>query len=118
MRAHQLEDGGLHIVQLSGEIDLERSPELRALLDSRVKARTPALALDFREVSFIDSSGLATLVEYCRKARDYEGRFAIFGVSERVRTVFEIVRLQEFLGLYDSIDAVRAAWGVSDSASA
>ena len=118
MRAHQLESDGLHIVELSGEIDLERSPELRQLLDTRAKARTPALALDFRGVSFIDSSGLATLVEYCRKAQDYEGRFAVFGVSERVRTVFEIVRLQEFLGLYDSVEAVRAAWGMSDPASA
>ena len=118
MRANELESDGLHIVELSGEIDLERSPELRQLLDSRAKARTPALALDFRDVSFIDSSGLATLVEYCRKAQDFDGRFAIFGLSERVRTVFEIVRLQEFLGLYDSLESVRAAWRMSDSASA
>ena len=65
---------GLHIFELTGEIDLERSPELRRLLDLRAKARTPALALDFHGVSFIDSSGLATLVEYCRKAQDYDGR--------------------------------------------
>jgi anti-sigma B factor antagonist len=118
MRANELEVDGLHIVELSGEIDLERSPELRQLLDSRAKARTPALALDFRDVSFIDSSGLATLVEYCRKAREYEGRFAIFGLSERVRTVFEIVRLQEFLALYDSLEALRSAWQTGDPASA
>ena len=118
MRAQELESDGLHILELSGEIDLERSPELRQILDTRAKARTPALALDFRGVSFIDSSGLATLVEYCRKAQEFQGRFAVFGVTERVRTVFEIVRLQEFLGLYDSLDSIRAAWRMSDPAGA
>ncbi len=118
MRAHVPESDGLQILELAGEIDLDRSPQLRQLLDHQAQSRTPALALDFREVTYIDSSGLATLVEYCRKAQDFDGRFAIFGVSERVRTVFEIVRLQEFLGLYATLDDLRAAWRTSDPASA
>lgn len=109
MRARELKDSdGLHIVDLEGEIDLARSPELRRLLDAHAKARRPALALDFRNVSFIDSSGLATIVEYCRKAREFGGRFAIFGLSDRVRTIFNLLRLDEFLGLHDTLEDARA----------
>lgn len=109
MQANESEQDGLRVVELEGEIDMARSPELRRVLDVHAKAQTPALALDFRGVDFIDSSGLATIIEYCRKAHDFGGKYAIFGLRERVRTVFEIVRLNEILPLFETIDQARAA---------
>ena len=109
MHTHEFEKDGLHVVELEGEIDLARSPELRRVLEVHAKAQCPALALGFEGVDFIDSSGLATIIEYCRKAHDFGGRFAIFGLNDRVRTVFEIVRLNEILGLHDTFDQARAA---------
>jgi anti-sigma B factor antagonist len=109
MQAHESEHNGLRVVELEGEIDLARSPELRQVLDVHAKEKTPALALDFRGVNFIDSSGLATLIEYCRHAQEFGGKYAIFGLTERVRIVFEIVRLNEILPLYDTIEQARAA---------
>lgn len=109
MQATESEQDGLHVIELEGEIDLSRSPELRRLLDVHAKAQTSALALDFRGVDFIDSSGLATIIEYCRKAHEFGGKYAIFGLRERVRTVFEIVRLNEILPLFETLDQARAA---------
>jgi anti-sigma B factor antagonist len=109
MQARETEDDGMHVVELEGEIDLARSPELRRVLEGHAKAQRPALALDFTGVSFIDSSGLATIVEYCKKAHDFGGKFAIFGLSDRVRTVFEIVRLNELFGVHDTREQARAA---------
>ncbi|MHA3770941.1 STAS domain-containing protein [Verrucomicrobiota bacterium sgz303538] len=109
MQAHEFDKDGLRVVELEGEIDLSRSPELRRVLDVHARAQCPALALGFQGVDFIDSSGLATIIEYCRKAHEFGGRFAIYGLSERVRTVFEIVRLNEILGLHDTFDQARAA---------
>jgi anti-sigma B factor antagonist len=99
----------LLIIKLSGEIDLQHSPKLRQLLQTKVHDRVPVLLLDFTEVKYIDSSGLATLVEYYKNARGYSGRIAVAGLSNRVRSIFELVRLSEIFGIYPSVEKAQAA---------
>jgi anti-sigma B factor antagonist len=118
MSARDAAADGLHVVELQGEIDLARSPDLRRVLENHAKLKCPALVLDFTGVTFIDSSGLATIVEYCRKAAEFGGKFAIFGLSERVRTVFEIVRLDELFGVHENLEQARAALLTSGASSA
>lgn len=99
----------LPVLRLSGEIDLSTSPELLARLQQQIKAKCPALILDFSEVSYIDSSGLATIIEYLKHAHAFHGRVALAHVSERVRTIFELVRLHEFLPIHSTIAEAAAA---------
>ena len=108
MQAREHVEDGLHIVAISGEIDLHRSPELRALLDAHAKAKRKALLVDFTEVSYIDSSGLATLIEYVQKAFKYRGLFALGGVSVRLRTVFDLARLGEVFPIHASVEEAKA----------
>ena len=96
-------DGEVLIVKLSGDIDLQHSPKLRQLLQAKITNRVPVLLLDFTEVAYIDSSGLATLVEYYKNSRGYSGRLAVAGLSNRVRSIFDLVRLSEIFGVYQSI---------------
>jgi anti-sigma B factor antagonist len=65
----QENDENLPVLRLKGEIDLSNSSELRTRLQQHVKAKCPALVLDFTEVTYIDSSGLATIIEYLKHAR-------------------------------------------------
>lgn len=109
MQTREFSDGGLHILAIEGEIDLARSPELREVLHAQAKARRPSLVLDFKGVTYVDSSGLATLIEYVRKAHDFGGRFALVNVSERVQTIFDLVRLSEFLSIYPTLADAKAA---------
>ncbi len=111
MQARELVEDGLHIVQLAGEIDLYQSPVLRSLLAGHAEAQRPALLLDFTQVEYIDSSGLATLVEYVQKSLPHGGRLALGGVSGRVLTVFELVRLGEVFPVHASLSDARAALG-------
>ena len=111
MQARALLEDGLHILQLSGEIDLHQSPVLRSLLSEHAAAERPALLLDFTAVEYIDSSGLATLVEYVQKSSRFGGKLALGGVSERVRTVFDLVRLDEIFPVHASLAEARAALG-------
>jgi anti-sigma B factor antagonist len=96
-------DPRARIVKLAGEIDLQHSPKLRQLLQHKVVERPSILLLDFTEVTYIDSSGLATLVEYYKNARPYSGRLAVAGLSNRVRSIFELVRLGEIFGVYTTV---------------
>lgn len=99
----------MQILQPEGEIDLHGSPKLRAELHSLVEAKTPALLADFSGVKYIDSSGLATLVEYVRDSKAYGGKLALCGLQPKVKMVFELVRLNELFTIADSKESALAA---------
>jgi anti-sigma B factor antagonist len=103
------EEQGATILQLEGEIDLHASPALRAQLHELVKAKAPALVAGFSGVQYIDSSGLATLVEYVRDSKPYGGKIALFGLQPKVKMVFELVRLNELFTIADSKESALAA---------
>jgi anti-sigma B factor antagonist len=109
MRTRDLHEDGLDILAIEGEIDLSCSPELRGILHGYAKAKCPALILDFKQVDYVDSSALATLIEYVRDAQAFGGRMVIVQMNERVRTIFDIVRLGEFLPILPTIADARAA---------
>lgn len=88
------DDAGTSTVFLSGEIDLERSPAARkTLLDTL--ARKQALVVDLREVSYIDSSGIASLVEAYQKARTANLAFTLAEVGPPVMRVLSLARLDK-----------------------
>ena len=109
MQVRELIDDGLHILQIAGEVDMARSPDLRRVLAAHAEAQRPALLLDFTEVKYIDSSGLATLVEYVQLSSSHGGRLAVGGLNESVRTVFEMVRLGEIFTVRTALAEARAA---------
>jgi len=109
MQTREQHDNGLEVLAIEGEIDLACSPDLRALLHAYAKKKCPALLLDFAGVKYVDSSGLATLVEYVRLAQPYGGKFGLVHVSDRVRTIFDLVRLTEFFPIFPSPAEARAA---------
>jgi anti-sigma B factor antagonist len=98
----KLEDSAT-ILNLAGEVDLQHSPELRKILQEKVKAKCAALVIDFSGVEYIDSSGLATLVEYRRDSQKYGGQFCLASLSTRVRTIFELVRLNEIIPIHATL---------------
>jgi len=58
--------------------------------------------INMREVGFMDSSGLATLVEAMQLSRRYGGQLKLVGISRRVRSIFEISRLDKIFQIYDN----------------
>ncbi len=93
---------GHDVIKVSGDVDLQSSPKLRGFLLSKVKTKCPVLLVDFTDVGYIDSSGLATLVEYYQGSRAFSGRLVLFGMNARVRSIFELVRLSEIFTIQDN----------------
>jgi anti-sigma B factor antagonist len=84
-------------VSLSGRITIDSSPDLRALLMSQVESSScQILTADFREVDYIDTSGLAVLVEVLKAARTQGKTFHLSGLQERPRYLLEATRLLHF----------------------
>ena len=109
MQIEKSSENGVTTLKVSGEVDLHASPELRSELQSCVSDKTPVLLVDFSAVEYIDSSGLATFIEYLRDAAAYDGKIALFGMKQKVRTIFDLVRLNELFTIADSADAAVAA---------
>ncbi len=90
VKAHQQD--GVFIFQVEGEINISTSPNLKKLFE---KQPAKKVIVDLENVSYIDSSGLATLVEMLKKMRSQGGGLALSGMSEKVRSLFEITKLDK-----------------------
>jgi anti-sigma B factor antagonist len=83
---------GNTIVDVTGDIDMGTSPGLRKTLLESLKM-TPRLVVNLREVRYIDSSGIASLVEVLMKARDSKKHLVLFGLNKAVQEVLQLTRL-------------------------
>ncbi len=88
------------ILSLEGEIDLHVSPQISASLAALVDKKPPHLVVDLSKVSYIDSSGLAILIEAMQNVARYGGKFALSGLQESVRPIFEIARLDQVFRIF------------------
>src|ERR1700677_1409352 len=100
------------VVLITGDIDLETSPQLREFLKPKSAKKTPKLLLEFSGVSYIDSSGLLTPIEYFQAVQGYGGKLALASLSPRVKNVFEIVRLEQIFSLHPDIPSALTALAV------
>ena len=100
-------NGPCSIVEVQGDIDLKTSPELRfAILDLFEKRGQERVILDLRGVNYIDSSGIASLVEGLQEAKKKKARFILSGLNESPRRVLELTRLT---GVFEVTQTVEEA---------
>jgi anti-sigma B factor antagonist len=97
------------IFDITGDIDLANSPEVRkALLREVRENRTPRVVMNLSKVRYIDSSGVASLVEGLKASRDLGLRFILFGLSQSAREVLQLSRLIRIFEVYDNEDQALA----------
>ena len=93
------------IISLEGEIDLHVSPRIAATLIAAVKEKPRNLIVDLAKVSYIDSSGLAVLIEAMQSVEKYGGKFALAALQENVKPIFEIARLDQVFRIFPDVDS-------------
>lgn len=87
-----IECDGIVLIRLSGEVDLSWSQQVRHAVLEALEVH-PAVGVELSDVSYIDSSGIAALVEGFQAARAKGSRFALVAISDAVRAVLELARL-------------------------
>jgi anti-sigma B factor antagonist len=98
-----------NVLPLEGEIDLHVSPRVAASLDAIISQKPARVVVDLSGVSYIDSSGLAVLIEGMQKVETYGGKFLLAGLHDNVRPIFEIARLDQVFMIFPHVDAALAA---------
>lgn len=96
------EQDGFQIVAVAGEVDLSWSGQVRrAILDAL--GTSDKVLVRMSEVSYIDSSGIAALVEGYQTAKAKSAIFGLLEVSAPVRAVLELARLDQVFPMHDSV---------------
>jgi len=98
-----------NVLPLEGEIDLHVSPEVAESLRTLIAKKPKVVVVDLTKVPYLDSSGLAVLIEGMQNVQEYDGKFALAGVQESVKHIFEIARLDQVFQIFPTVDEALAA---------
>jgi anti-sigma B factor antagonist len=91
------------VVKLSGRLDMNTSPDLRkTALALYTKGRCKNLTVDFDGVSFIDTSGLATLVDILVAAKEHCAQLTLSSLNDKVRYLIDVNGLTGFFRVESS----------------
>ena len=97
---HRVERQGSTIrLFLEGEIDMYLAPSLRNVLHQLIAEKPQEIIVDVKNVPFIDSSGVATLVEAVRRLKGTNSRLRVENPTQPVRYTFEITQLAKIFGI-------------------
>ena len=96
--------GDFVLVRLRGEVDLSWSQQVRRTILDALGA-SPAVGVELSQVSYIDSSGIAALVEGFQSARGKGQTFVLTDVSDAVLAVLKLARLDKVFAILPSIEA-------------
>ena len=100
---HERIDGAL-VCMLDGEVNITTSPELRKAFEGIIKNNETKVLIDFSQVGYIDSSGLATLIEMLQRLKKSGGKLVFCNMSQKVKNVFEITKLDKLFSICESRD--------------
>jgi anti-anti-sigma factor len=90
---------GSEILDIQGDIDLYTSPQLRDRFQELAAQKKGTVIANLKNVSYIDSSGLATFIEAYQRLSQAKGRLILCHLNATVKSVFEIARLEDVLTL-------------------
>jgi len=89
----QRQDASHVRLSVQGDVNIHTSPKLRERLKPLLNASHKEIHIDLSGVNFMDSAGIATLVEGLQWSRNSGGRFVLSGLTENVRDVFSLSKL-------------------------
>lgn len=98
------------VLDLSGEVDIYGATELKKILGGFIEQGTVDVVINFKQVTYIDSSGIGVLIAYLTRLKKEGGSCKLACVEGPVRMVFELTRLQKLFEMYDSEAAALASY--------
>jgi len=95
-------DNNTLICDIEGDIDINTSVQLRKVFDGFIKNNEKKVLVEFSSVNYVDSSGLATLIEMFQRMKKIGGQLRFSGMSQKVRNAFEITKLHKLFDIFEN----------------
>jgi anti-anti-sigma factor len=89
--------GTCRIVHLKGKVTYEHCSELQARLDEILEQDVNEITIDFRDVPFLDSSGIGEILRLYKIVRDRKGELTLTNPNQKLRTLFAMYRFDKFM---------------------
>ena len=102
MQIKVAEKDGIKICYAEGDIDINTSPQMKKTFDKISQAKDGKVLINLEKVAYVDSSGLATLVEILKNFRKYGGILKLCSLSNKVKSLFEITKLEKLFDIQDN----------------
>jgi anti-sigma B factor antagonist len=103
-------EDGVVLVDFTGDIDRDAGADLDAAYTAAAEL-DGSLVLNFGDVNYINSTGIALIVSMLARARTTGREVSAFGLSDHYRQIFEITRLSDFMDIYEEKGAAVSAAG-------
>lgn len=95
---------GILTIALTGEIDHHCAKQYMQSITSKIEAYTPQICvLDFREVSFMDSSGIAVVINTLRYMTKLEGKLELSGLNQQPMKVFRASGIDKLVNIKEEV---------------
>ena len=114
MQISKTKEQDIVICNIKGDIDINSSPDIRKSFTELTESQQKKIVIDLKEVSYIDSSGLATLVEVLKRVKSYGGKLKLSNLADKVKGLFEITKLEKIFEIYDATEEAVAAFSKTD----
>jgi anti-anti-sigma factor len=111
LRAELTLQEGVAVIALHGEIDAFAESRLVSIYTQAEEQDPRAVILDLAEVDYINSTGIALLVELLARARDSRRPLLTCSLSEHYREIFQITKLADFMAIHDDVESALGSLG-------
>jgi anti-sigma B factor antagonist len=89
------------IVDIAGDVDLRASPLLRKQLFEALK-EAPKVAINLTAIRYIDSSGIAVMIEALKESQRLKRQFVLFGMNGLVHDVFKLTHVIQIFQVFET----------------
>jgi len=96
--------GTRRIVKIQDKITLEHCPVLQSRLDQVLEGDVREVVIDFRDVPFMDSSGIGEILRIFKILRDRKGELALINPNKKLRNLFTMYRFANFMKIRDEVE--------------
>lgn len=99
----------VQFIEPTGILDSTKAEEFRESVEILFDQGVDVILVDLKEITFIDSSGLGTLVVLLKKARSIDRSFCICSMNDQVRMLFELTSMDRVFEIYENRQAFEDA---------
>lgn len=102
----------IQVIHPQGILDAARAESFRQQIIAPINQGASVVIIDFQEVTFMDSSGLGSLVVALKNARANGAKLVLVGINEQVRMLFELTSMDRVFTIHSSLDEFKNAFNL------
>ncbi len=99
----------VQVLTPSGILDSTKAGEIRNQVERALESNTKVLLMDLKDTTFVDSSGLGTLVSVLKKVRSSSGEMYVCSINPQIKMLFELTSMDRVFTIFEDREAFEAS---------